>query len=65
MPFDASFIKSDNGSEFVGKVMDKWVCEQAIAIAMDLSRPGKPTDNAMLESFYGKLRQGFKPEPVP
>jgi putative transposase len=24
---------------------------------MDLSRPGKPTDNAMVESFNGRLRQ--------
>ena len=48
-------IKTDNGSEFVGKVMDKWAHEHAIA--MDLSRPGKPTDNVMVESFNGKLRQ--------
>ena len=48
-------IKTDNGSEFVGKVMDKWAYEHGIA--MDLSRPGKPTDNAMVESFNGRLRQ--------
>ena len=48
-------IKTDNGSEFVGKVMDRWAYEHAIA--MDLSRPGKPTDNAMVESFNGWLRQ--------
>jgi putative transposase len=48
-------IKSDNGSEFVGKVMDKWAYERGIE--MDLSRPGKPTDNAMVESFNGRLRQ--------
>lgn len=48
-------IKTDNGSEFVGKVMDRWAYEHAIA--MDLSRPGKPTDNAMVESFNGRLRQ--------
>ena len=24
---------------------------------MDFSRPGKPTDNAMVESFNGRLRQ--------
>ena len=48
-------IKTDNGSEFVGKVMDKWAYEHAIA--MDLSRSGKPTDNAMVESFNGRLHQ--------
>lgn len=48
-------IKTDNGSEFVGKVMDKWAYEQGIEV--DLSRPGKPTDNVMVESFNGRLRQ--------
>ena len=48
-------IKSDNGSEFVGNVMDKWAYERGIE--MDLTRPGKPTDNAMVESFNGRLRQ--------
>jgi putative transposase len=50
-----SAIKTDNGSEFVGKVMDKWAYENGIE--MDLSRPGKPTGNAMVESFNGRLRQ--------
>ena len=44
-------IKSDNGSEFISKVMDKWANEQNIEL--DFSRPGKPTDNAMVESFNG------------
>lgn len=48
-------IKTDNGSEFVGKVMDKWAYEQGVE--MDLSRLGKPTYNAMVESFNGRLRQ--------
>jgi putative transposase len=48
-------IKSDNGSEFVGKVMDKWLYENKIK--QDLSRPSKPTDNAYIESFNGRLRQ--------
>ena len=47
-------IKSDNGSEFISKVMDKWANEQNIEL--DFSRPGKPTDNAMVESFNGRLR---------
>ena len=48
-------IKADNGSEFVGKVMDRWAYENEIEI--DFSRPGKPTDNAIVESFNGSLRE--------
>jgi len=48
-------IKSDNGSEFISKVMDKWAYERGVEL--DFSRPGKPTDNAMVESFNGRLRQ--------
>ena len=44
-----------NGSEFAGKMLDRWVYERGIRI--DFSRPGTPTDNAMLESFNGRLRQ--------
>jgi putative transposase len=48
-------IKSDNGSEFISKVMDKWAYERGVEL--DFSRPGKPTDNANVESFIGRLRQ--------
>lgn len=48
-------IKTDNGSEFISKVMDTWAYERGIE--MDFSRPGKPTDNAMVGSFNGRLRQ--------
>ena len=48
-------IKTDNGSEFISKKMDKWACERGVE--MDFSRQGKPTDNAMVESFNGRLRQ--------
>jgi len=48
-------IKTDNGSEFISKVMDKWAYERAVEL--DFSRPGKPTDNARVESFNGRLRQ--------
>lgn len=48
-------IKTDNGSEFISKVMDKWAYERGIEL--DFSRPGKPTDNAGVESFNGRLRQ--------
>jgi putative transposase len=48
-------IKTDNGSEFISKAMDKWAYERGVEI--DFSRPGKPTDNARVESFNGRLRQ--------
>lgn len=48
-------IKSDNGSEFISKAMDKWAYERGVEL--DFSRPGKPTDNANVESFNGRLRQ--------
>jgi len=48
-------IKTDNSSEFISKVMDIWAYERGIEL--DFSRPGKQTDNAMMESFNGRLRQ--------
>ena len=48
-------IKTDNGSEFISKAMDRWAYERSVEL--DFSRPGKPTDNARVESFNGRLRQ--------
>jgi len=48
-------LKTDNGSEFAGKMLDKGVYE--LHIRIDLSRPGTLTDNATVESFNGRLRQ--------
>jgi putative transposase len=48
-------IKSDNGSEFISKVMDKWAFK--IGIELDFSITGKPADNVMVESFNVTLRQ--------
>jgi len=48
-------IKVDNGSEFISKAMDHWAHEHQVEL--DFSRPGKPTDNAKIESFNGRLRQ--------
>lgn len=48
-------IKTDNGSEFISKIMDRWAYERGVEL--DFSRPGKPTDNANVESFNGRLRQ--------
>jgi putative transposase len=47
-------IKVDNGPEFISKVLDRWAYEHGVTL--DFSRPGKPTDNALVESFNGRLR---------
>ena len=47
-------LQCDNGSEFISKVMDKWAYENGVTI--DFSRPGKPMDNALVESFNGSFR---------
>ncbi len=38
----------------VSKALDRWAYENAVTL--DFSRPGKPTDNAFVESFNGRLR---------
>ena len=48
-------IKVDNGSEFISKTMDRWAYEQGVEL--DFSRPGRPIDNAKIESFNGRLRE--------
>lgn len=48
-------IKVDNGSEFAGKVMERWAYENGVEL--DFSRRGTPTDNALVESFDGRFRQ--------
>ena len=47
-------IQVDNGSEFISKALDKWAYENKVVL--DFSRPGKPTDNAYIESFNGSFR---------
>ncbi len=47
-------IQVDNGSEFTSRSMDLWAYLNTVKL--DFSRPGKPTDNAFIESFNGKFR---------
>jgi putative transposase len=42
------------GSEFISKALDKWAYENHVTLAF--SRPGKPTDNAYIESCNGSFR---------
>ena len=44
----------DNGAEFTSQIMDLWAYQNGVQI--DFSRPGKPTDNAHVESFNGTFR---------
>jgi putative transposase len=48
------FLFCDNGSEFTSQAMDLWAYQNGVKI--DFSRPGKPTDNAFIESFNGTFR---------
>ena len=47
-------IRVDNGPEFVSKVLDRWAYGRGVTL--DFSRPGKPTDNAFIETFNGRFR---------
>ena len=47
-------IRVDNGPEFISKDLDLWAYWNKVKL--DFSRPGKPTDNALIESFNARLR---------
>ena len=47
-------ISIDNGPEFTSKRLDQWA--YLYGVELDFSRPGKPTDNAMIEAFNARLR---------
>jgi putative transposase len=48
-------ITVDNGPEFAGLVLDRWAYTQNVKL--DFIKPGKPTQNAYIESFNGRVRQ--------
>ena len=47
-------IRTDNGKEFCGKTMVIWGHERGVQLR--LIEPGKPNQNAYIESFNGRLR---------
>jgi len=47
-------IRVDNGPEFISKDLDLWAYWNKVNL--DFSRPGKPTDNAYIESFNARFR---------
>jgi len=44
----------DNEPEFISKALDAWAYHNGVAL--EFSRPGKPTDNASVKSFNGHFR---------
>lgn len=48
-------IACDNGTEFTSRALDQWAYAQQVKL--DFSRPGKPTDNAFIESFNASARR--------
>lgn len=60
------------GPEFISKALDRWAEQPKVptmrsivgmaaegyenGVTLDFNRPGKPTDNASVESFNGRLR---------
>src|SRR5205823_6889303 len=49
-----TFLRSDNGPEFVSKALLSWIVAHGIGTA--LIEPGKPWQNGVTESFNGKFR---------
>ena len=47
-------ITVDHGPEFEGKLLDAWAYECGVQLAF--IRPGKPVENAYIESFNGRFR---------
>lgn len=47
-------IRSDNGPEFTGRAMLTWAYRHGVALR--LIEPGKPNQNAYIESFNGRFR---------
>lgn len=47
-------IRTDNGKEFCGRAMLTWAHQHGVTLR--LIEPGKPNQNAYIESFNGRLR---------
>jgi len=48
-------ITTDNGTEFTSRAVDEWA--HRCGVKLNFIRPGKPVENAYIESFNGRLRQ--------
>jgi putative transposase len=47
-------FRVDNGPEFISMALEKWA--DAHGVKLDFIQPGKPTQNAHVESFNGRFR---------
>jgi putative transposase len=47
-------ITVDHGTEFMSRALEDWTF--ASGVQLDFIRPGKPVENAFIESFNGRLR---------
>lgn len=47
-------IRTDQGPEFTGRALDQWAYQHGVELK--LIQPGKPTQNAFIESFNGRFR---------
>jgi putative transposase len=47
-------ITVDHGTEFTSNALDEWAYRRGVALTF--IRPGKPVENALIESFNGRLR---------
>ena len=54
-------IRTDNGKEFCGRAMVSWA--HARGVQLFLIEPGKPNQNAYIESFNGRFRDECLNEP--
>ena len=48
------YIRSDNGSEFIAKELQRWLAENKIKTIY--IEPGSPWQNGFVESFHGRFR---------
>ena len=49
-----AYLRSDNGSEFIARIVQRWLAENAIKTIY--IEPGSPWQNGFVESFHGKFR---------
>ena len=48
------YLRSDNGSEFIAKIVQRWLAAQRIKTIY--IEPGSPWQNGFVESFHGRFR---------
>jgi putative transposase len=51
------YLRVDNGTELTSKIMQQWSEENCVELL--LIQPGKPTQNAYIESFNSRVRSEF------